>query len=469
MKFFFTIILILSIKIKIYSQDGSIDPTFNVGSGFNGAVYDIKVLPDNKLIAVGTFTSYKGITCNRIIKLNTDGSIDTTFKTGTGLDNWAYALAIQNDGKIIIAGNFSTYNDTLIGARIARLNPNGSIDQTFNTGNGFGNNVFALKIQNDGKIIAGGQFQNYDTSIVENIVRINPNGSIDNTFNIGTGFSGINTFVRCLSIDENNKILVGGTFNIYNGNSVNNIVRLNNDGSYDSSFSIGMGFNSYVLDIFPYSNKYLITGDFTNYNGNNANRIINLNNDGSIDNTFIYGTGFNAVSGTILKQTDNKFLISGLFSSYNGINTGNIIRLNSNGSIDNTFSTINTNFNQGTNICIQHDNKIIAYGNFTSPTNRIVRLNNTFNSIQEETFRKLKFRIFPNPAKSLITINNDNETVQEFELHLYDFCGKQFLNKKILVGNNLSEQINTDNFTQGMYFIKLKNFEEEYIYKIIIE
>ncbi|MFN7013666.1 MAG: T9SS type A sorting domain-containing protein, partial [Bacteroidia bacterium] len=460
------IYLIIFFCIKInHAQDGTIDSTFNIGNGFNDIVHDIKIQADGKIIAVGNFTTYNGNNCNRIVRINPNGSIDNSFQIGNGFDSWAFAIALQTDGKIIIGGNFSSYKDTLIGARIIRLNQDGTIDNSFNTGTGLGNAVFAIKIQNDGKIVVGGQFQNYDTSIVEKIVRINQNGSIDNTFNIGTGFSGFNTFVRCLSIDNDDKIIVGGTFNIYNGNNANNIVRLNTDGSYDPSFSIGSGFNSYILDVLPINNKYLITGDFTNYNGNTANRIVMLNNNGSIDSGFIIGSGFNAVSGTILMQTDNKFLISGSFSTYNGNNTGKIIKLNSNGSIDNSFSV---NINLIPKICLQSDNKIIAYGNFTSPTNRIVRLNNTLSSINENNFIPT-FTIYPNPSSSLINIKSDMQIEKEYEIILYDFCGKQVYNKKATLGVNTIKQINTLNFPSGLYFIKLKNSEQEHSFKIVIE
>lgn len=467
LKYINFIILLLFLCIKNnYAQDGSVDFTFNAGSGFNGFVYGAQIQTDGKIIAVGNFTSYKGTNCNRIVRINPNGSIDTSFQIGTGFDNWAFAIAIQADGKIIIGGGFGIYNnDTLTGGRIIRLNQDGTIDTSFITGTGFGNAVYAIKIQNDGKILVGGQFQNYDTLQVDRIVRLNQNGSIDTSFNIGTGFSGFNKYVYCISIDNDNKIIAGGEFNVFNGNAVNNIARLNTNGSYDSSFSTGSGLDSLVTDILPVGNNYLITGRFTNYNGSNANRIIMLNNNGSIDNSFVTGTGFNAASGFILKQADNKFLISGSFTAYNGNNTGKIIRLNSNGSIDNTFSTT---INTSSRICLQSDNKIIAYGNFTSPTNRIVRLNNTLSSIKE-TITNSNITIYPNPAKSFIAIKSDNATEQEFELLLHDFCGKQILNKKIQIGGNSNEQINIENFTPGMYFIKLKSNEEEYTLKIVIE
>lgn len=152
----FIILLLFLCNKKNYAQDGSIDNTFNIGNGFNDIVHDIKLQSDGKIIAVGNFTSYNGNSCNRIVRIHPNGSIDNSFQIGNGFDSWGFSIAIQTDGKIIIAGNFSSYKDTLIGARIIRLNQNGTIDSSFNTGTGFGSAVFALKIQNDGKIIAGG-------------------------------------------------------------------------------------------------------------------------------------------------------------------------------------------------------------------------------------------------------------------------------------------------------------------------
>jgi uncharacterized delta-60 repeat protein len=96
--------------------------------------------------------------------------------------------AIQSDGKIIIGGSFTTYNGTLIN-NIARLNADGTLDLTFNPGTGANDSVLGTAIQSDGKIIIGGGFTSYNGTAINRIARLNADGTIDLTFNPGTGVS----------------------------------------------------------------------------------------------------------------------------------------------------------------------------------------------------------------------------------------------------------------------------------------
>jgi uncharacterized delta-60 repeat protein len=114
---------------------GKIDSGFNAGNAINGNVYTIAAQADGKLIFGGSFTAYAGIAINRIARLNADGSLDASFNPGTGANNYINDVAIQNDGKIVIVGAFTTVNG-VINNRIARLNSDGSLDAGFNSGSG---------------------------------------------------------------------------------------------------------------------------------------------------------------------------------------------------------------------------------------------------------------------------------------------------------------------------------------------
>src|SRR5690606_20274470 len=107
---------------------------------------------DGKIIIGGDFTSYNGTSRNHIVRLNLDGSIDTSFVIGTGTNIQVLATSIQSDGKVIVGGYFTNYNGSFIN-RIARLNTDGSLDPTFVVGTGANNTVFTSAIQSDGKII----------------------------------------------------------------------------------------------------------------------------------------------------------------------------------------------------------------------------------------------------------------------------------------------------------------------------
>ncbi len=306
------------------NTDGSIDSSFVTGTGFNYNVYTLELQPDGKILVGGVFTSYNGSTANRIIRLNTDGSIDTSFVTGTGFNGYINTLTLQPDGKILVGGGFTSYNGSTAN-RIIRLNTDGSIDTSFVTGTGFNGEVHTPTLQPDGKILVGGGFTSYNGSTANRIIRLNTDGTIDTSFVTGTGF---NNLVRTIKLRPDGKILVGGSLTSYNGSTANRIIRLNTDGSIDTSFVTGAGFNSTVNTALLQSDgKVLVGGYFSTYNGSTANRIIRLDTDGSIDSSFVTGTGFENIVRTFAFQSDGKILIGGNFTTYNGLSTHGLIRL----------------------------------------------------------------------------------------------------------------------------------------------
>ncbi len=427
------------------NSDGSKDTSFNdIGSGFNDEVYTILIQSDGKILVGGNFTIFKGVSTNRLVRLEINGSSDFMFGVGTGFDNIVRLIGIQSDGKILVGGDFSTYNGQsqsklisltssgskniafnigtgfdnivrsiaiqsdntiLVGGdfasyngqtenRLISLNSEGSKNTTFKNATGFNHNPNVVKIQQDGKILVGGSFTTFNGLPQSRLIRLNSDGSKDETFIIGTGFSGFNVTVSSIEIQTDNKILVGGLFNAYNSQNQNCLIRLNLDGSKDTSF-INPFFNNIVTstEIQP-DGKILVGGFFTAYNGQTQNRLIRLNIDGSKDNTFNIGTGFNDFINKIKLQSDGKILVGGVFTAYNGQTQNRLIRLNIDGSKDNTFN-IGTGFTNFPNpaeiltIELQTDNKILVGGGFTAyngqTQNRLIRLNidgskdNTFN------------------------------------------------------------------------------------------
>jgi uncharacterized delta-60 repeat protein len=368
------------------NADGTLDNTFNPGTGANSRVRTLALQPDGKVIIGGRFTTYNGTSRDYIARLNADGTLDNTFNPGTGANDQVQTLALQPDGKVIIGGDFTSYNGTSRN-RIARLNADGTLDNTFNPGTGTNSEVYSLALQPDGKVIIGGEFTTYNGTSRNYIARLNADDTLDNTFNPGTGASSI---VLTLALQPDGKVIIGGFFTTYNGTSRNYIARLNADGTLDNTFNPGTGANSAVqtLALQP-DGKVIIGGDFTTYNGTSRNRIARLNADGTIDNTFNPGTGANSTVLTLALQPDGKVLIGGAFTSFNGTSRNRIARLNADGTLDNTFnpgtganSTVRT-------IALQPDGKVLIGGNFTTyngtSQNRIARLNvdgtldNTFN------------------------------------------------------------------------------------------
>ena len=142
------------------NSDGSKDTSFVTGTGFNVSVFTIAVQNDGKILVGGVFNSYNGISEYNIIRLNANGTKDTSFISGTGFNISVNNITLQNDGKILVGGNFTTYKG-LTENYIIRLNSDGSKDTSFVTGAGFDQGVGSILVQNDGKILIGGRFLNY--------------------------------------------------------------------------------------------------------------------------------------------------------------------------------------------------------------------------------------------------------------------------------------------------------------------
>lgn len=382
------------------NADGSRDTSFNSGSGFinndsQGKIYSISVQSDGKILVGGNFNEYNGSPENKIIRLNADGSIDTSFNTGSGFNNIVRSISTQNDGKILVGGYFTEYNG-LTENNIIRLDADGSKDATFNTGVGFNDTVNTISVQNDGKILVGGEFTEYSAMTESKIIRLNTDGSKDINFTTGTGFNpvGYACDIKSVVLKNDGKILAGGTFSEYNGSPRKHLIQLNTDGIRDTGFNTGNGFNGSVVSTFEQSDgKILVGGNFIEYRGLTENGIIRLNADGSKDTNFNTGTGFNVnnaptASNTssvrfITVQGDGKILIGGNFTEYNGLPVNKIVRLNADGSKDTSFDTglgfNEPNYVKINTIKVQPDGKILAGGNFSEfngmNENRIIRLN----------------------------------------------------------------------------------------------
>ena len=359
-------------------SNGSLDATFNTsGSGANRELYSIVVQSDNKILIGGGFTSYNGTSLNRIARLESNGTLDVNFNPGTGASEEMIFLAVQSDHKILIGGRFTIFNGT-IRNRIARLESTGSLEAGFNPNTGANGIVNAVSVQSDGKILIGGAFTSYNDGLRNRIARMNTDGSLDGAFNHSTGADGI---VYRIAVQSDGKILIGGAFTNYNGTSRNRVARLNADGSLDNSFNLGAGADGMVYAIAVQSDgKILISGAFTSYGGTTCNRIARLNNtDGSMDGTFNPGSGAGDEIRSLAVQADDKILIGGAFTSYNGTTRRRIARLNTNGSLDGTFDPEWGANSAVFSIVVQSNGNILIGGEFSNyngiPRNFIARLN----------------------------------------------------------------------------------------------
>ncbi|MCH8554088.1 MAG: T9SS type A sorting domain-containing protein [Schleiferiaceae bacterium] len=363
-------------RIVRLENDGSIDLNFAAGTGFNGPVYDIKIQQDGKILVAGAFTNFNGVIRNNIIRLNQNGTLDSTFNPNANFNVKVNSLCLQPDGKIIAAGDFTTFNGVTRN-RIARLQANGNLDFTFNPHLGFSGEVFSISQQSDGKILAGGFFASFNNFSSSMIARLHNNGGFDTTFNAGLG---LNNVVYSTTIRNDDKICLGGSFSLYDGFSRNKFVQLNEDGTVDFDFNPHPGANNTVnAFLVQPDQKLIVLGDFTVFNGYPRNHITRLHVDGSLDSSFNLGTGATASIRCGALQQDGKILIGGNFTFYSGYRSGRLARLNTDGTPDTTF-VVSFGFNSTVMaVAVQPDGKILVGGNFSSfntqPVHRIVRLN----------------------------------------------------------------------------------------------
>src|SRR5262245_59476380 len=167
------------------AQSGGVDSTYK--PGFDNEVFTLRIQPDGKVLASGFFTKVGNATRRGIVRLNADGSVDTTFNPnpGTsstnGLPHTCDTCAWQSDGRVILGGRFTTVNNAAQGY-LARLNSNGLLDTNFTPVVALPFEdplVVALAVQPDGKILIGGDFSSVNGTPRNYIARLNSNGSLD--------------------------------------------------------------------------------------------------------------------------------------------------------------------------------------------------------------------------------------------------------------------------------------------------
>ena len=453
-------------RISRLNADGTIDPTFNTGTGAINSIVTTAIQSDSKIIIGGGFSSFNGVTINRIARLNIDGTLDPTFNPGMGANNWIEKICIQSDGKIIIVGGFTYFNGTPRN-RIARLNADGTIDATFNPGTGANNMVNTTALQSDGRIIIGGDFTSYNGTQKKYIARLKADGTLDATFNSGVG---ANNFVQTITIQSDGKIIIGGYFNSYNGFSRNYIARLNADGTLEANFNAGSGASSAVnTTTIQSDDKIIIGGNFTSFNNTTINRFARLNSDGTLDTTFNPGTGANNPVRTTSIQSNGKIVIGGDFNSYNEVPINYIARINTDGTLDTTFNT-GTGANRP--VCttaIQSDGKIIIGGNFTSYNgtgrNRVARIINLISNGISSIQQKEAISLYPNPVSNQITIENPLQT-KDAIISIYNVQGQLLLQQKM---EQEKTEINVGSFAKGIYIVKLNNDENIAVTRFVKE
>ena len=313
------------------NPDGSLDQTFSSTSplaGANASILSIVSQTDGRIAIGGTFTNINNERHNFLARLAINGAIDTTFNpVSAGPNNPVYSIAetfVGPDRKLLVGGAFTTFNSASRNF-IARVNNNGTLDDGFQVGLGANGNVYAVAVQSDGKALIGGDFTAVNGVTLPHIARLNVDGSVDLTFNPGTGASDP---VRSVAVQSDGRILIGGLFTNVNGIALNHIARLTDRGAVDTTFTPGLGFNDSVstITIQP-DTRIVLGGQFTICNGVTRHRLTRLNNDGSLDTMINFGDGANSFVAAVVVQTNGLIDLGGGFTEYDGQSRKHLARV----------------------------------------------------------------------------------------------------------------------------------------------
>ena len=330
----------------------------------NSVVLAVVVQPDGKILMGGGFTTLSpnggiAVTRNRMARLNPDGSLDTAFDPNANSD--VNTIALQADGKILVGGFFTSVGGQTRN-RIARLNPDGTLDTTFNPNASAA--VRSIVVQGDGQIVAGGQFTTIGGQTRNRIARLDATTGLADAFNPNA-----NSTVFAIALQPDGKMVVGGFFTSIGGQTRNRIARLDPATGAADSFDPNASGAVFAIAL-QADGKILAGGDFNGANsigGQTRNRIARLDPGTGAADSFNPNANFGVF--TIAVQTDGKILAGGDFngiSSIGGAARNNIARLDPATGAADSFDPKASALASVYAIAVQPDGKVLVGGNFNT-------------------------------------------------------------------------------------------------------
>ena len=415
----------------------------------NSLVNVVVLQPDGKILIGGAFTTLSpnggpSVTRNRIARLNPDGTLDTAFNPNASGTVWS--IAVQADGKILVGGEFITIGGQAR-SRIARLDAASGLADSFDPN--ANNTVRSIVEQPDGKILAGGAFTSIGGQTRNRVARLDATTGVADSFNPNA-----NNLVLGIVAQPGGKILVGGFFTTIGGQTRNNIARLDAGTGLADSFDPNA--NNPVFAIATQADgKILAGGAFTTIGGQTRNHVARLDPATGLADSF--NPNANDLVYTIVPQPDGQILVGGALnlSTIGGQTRNRIARLNPITGLADSFDP-NAN-NEVFAIAVQPDGKVLAGGAFLSvapnggavvPRNRIARLEK--DGALDQTLNVVMAGEFP-PAVLAIAIQPDGKLL----------LGGSFAQVQGVARNNIA-RLNT-NGTLDMAFNPNANGEVESI------
>ena len=522
-KLFYSVLVSLFFSLS-YSQTVILDATFGSGGKVvypftedGDAIGSTVIQPDGKIIYWGL----KEFSLNGnvfLTRFNVNGTIDTDFGTN-GIVNTSLItelksnsfIKLQSDGKILITSSFATVgNSDFFNFSTQRYNANGTLDTDFgNNGtvttdfNGKGDFSTAIDLQSDGKIIvAGYTYVNNNLNTRISLLRYLSNGILDTTFGnngkmvISSFATNSSEYLYTLKVLADDSMLLGANTNAQETDEDYwnfGIVKMNSNGFVDATFGTNgkvvndFGGADYITAIGEFEGKIIASG-YSQISSNSKMVLLKYLSNGDLDATF----GINGIVGTNLTTSTND-KITGMIVLNDGkllcsgytFNTSNadalLIKFNADGSIDNQFNSVGyvtTDFDNNNdlagNLSLGQDGKIVCSG-ITSidGVNQTIFTRHTVSELNNQSFSKSKFSIYPNPVSEKINIQFQLIQPETISIDLFDMQGRKInqLMKETSFGNeyhNLEIILPTE-ISKGIYFVKISNGYQQQSLKIIKE
>lgn len=364
---------------------GVLDAAFSQNAGTVSGASQVLSLPNGQYLLASGGTIFAGNTSRlELLRLNNNGTVDAAFNVGTGATNGggiSQVFAVQPDGKILVAGTFTQYNGSPA-AGLVRLNASGTVDPTFSVGTGLVPNMAfasALAVQPDGKILLGGEFQTFNGQPAPGLVRLNTDGSVDASF---TSALLPSSYVEGMVLQPDGKLLLNGFLDLPGGTAQSvGLARLLPDGTLDTGFVTSLFATGEISNsssnpamVLQPDGKILVSGYFT---GAVGNRVARLNSNGTTDVTFQVGAGPNLAPTALGLQANGTVLVGGGFGAFNDVEQP-LVRLSATGVLETAFAPRLQIVGSASALALQPDGKVLLGGDFTEingqAVHRLVRL-----------------------------------------------------------------------------------------------
>jgi uncharacterized delta-60 repeat protein len=456
------------LKVIRLLPNGSLDTSFGINGVFSFLTttetygFESYALSNGKIIVAGLAAETFGYYDILLLRLNSDGTLDTSFGTNGSTvanfsirDDFAYAMTVQNDGKIVVAGTITDTINYYNNPSIVRFRADGMLDTTFGnngiatvSGVDIDNELTSIVVQNDGKIVAAGHYSDvFDGSMDFDVLltRLDANGTLDATF----------------------------------GN--NGVVKTSINGGIDDSFGIALDNNQNIVVTGFTTLPFTLTYDMV---------LLKYTPNGSLDPDF--GTAgivtFNNadydVGADVVVQPDNKIVVGGT-SGFGGQGPRDFTawRYLPNGTLDNTFgingfatAPVGIDFQDVNSMALQADGKIVLAGKSSNGSNidmaAVRYLGDIANTVPNISIEDALL-ITPNivSPSSLVTVQVSPKYANTVQLNLVNTLGEKVFSTQIHIitnDNNMSFAL-PNSLKSGVYFLTITDGQTKQTQKLVVQ